>query len=128
MGLYTDPYNDFGRLSGEIWRAIRLVVDTGIHHKAWSEEQAVAYFTANSAQPEAAIRAEVQRYFLNPGQATCYKIGMLKLQALRDEARRELGAKFDYRKFHDVVLGGGSLPLPVLESNVKRWVARQRAA
>jgi len=128
MGLYTDPYNDFGRLSGEIWRAIRLVVDTGIHHKAWSEEQAVAYFMANSAQPEAAIRAEIQRYFLNPGQATCYKIGMLKLQSLRDESRRALGAKFDYRQFHDVVLGGGSLPLPVAEGNVKRWLARQKAA
>jgi uncharacterized protein (DUF885 family) len=128
MGLYTDPYNDFGRLSGEIWRAIRLVVDTGIHHKGWSEEQAVAYFMANSAQPEAAIRAEIQRYFVNPGQATCYKIGMLKLQALRDESRRELGAKFDYRKFHDVVLSGGSQPLPVVEANVKRWIASQKAA
>jgi uncharacterized protein (DUF885 family) len=128
MGLYTDPYNDFGRLSGEIWRAIRLVVDTGIHHKGWSEEQALAYFMANSAQPEAAIRAEIQRYFVNPGQATCYKIGMLKLQALRDESRRELGAKFDYRKFHDVVLSGGSQPLPVVEANVKRWIASQKAA
>jgi len=128
MGLYTDPYNDFGRLSGEIWRAIRLVVDTGIHHKGWSEEQAVAYFMANSAQPEAAIRAEIQRYFVNPGQATCYKIGMLKLQALRDESRRALGAKFDYRRFHDVVLGGGSQPLPVVEASVKRWIASQKAA
>jgi len=128
MGLYTDPYNDFGRLSGEIWRAIRLVVDTGIHHKGWSEEQAVAYFMTNSAQPEAAIRAEIQRYFLNPGQATCYKIGMLKFQALRDESRRALGGKFDYRQFHDVALGGGGLPLPVLEGNVKRWIAQQKVA
>ena len=83
---------------------------------------------ANSAQPEAAIRAEIQRYFVNPGQATCYKIGMLKLQALRDESRRELGAKFDYRTFHDVVLSGGSQPLPVVEANVKRWIASQKAA
>lgn len=128
MGFYTDPYSDFGRLSGEIWRAIRLVVDTGIHHKGWSEEQAVEYFKTNSAQPEAAIRAEIQRYFLNPGQATAYKVGMLKFQALRDESRRELGPKFDYRKFHDVALGGGSLPLPVLETNVKRWIARTKAA
>lgn len=128
MGFDVDPYNDFGRLSGEIWRAIRLVVDTGIHHKAWSEEQAVAYFLANSAQPEAAVRAEIQRYFLNPGQATCYKIGMIRLQQLRDESRRELGAKFDYRRFHDVVLGGGALPLPVVETNVRRWIASQKAA
>jgi uncharacterized protein (DUF885 family) len=128
MGFDADPYNDFGRLSGEIWRAIRLVVDTGIHAKGWSEEQAVAYFMANSAQPEAAIRAEIQRYFVNPGQATCYKIGMLKLQALRDESRRALGPKFDYRQFHDVVLGGGALPLPVLETNVRRWIASQKAA
>lgn len=128
MGLYTDPYSDFGRLSGEIWRAIRLVVDTGIHHKGWSEEQAVEYFKTNSAQPEAAIRAEIQRYILNPGQATAYKVGMLKFQALRDESRRALGPKFDYRKFHDVALGGGSLPLPVLEANVKRWIASQKAA
>ncbi|WP_293679027.1 DUF885 family protein [uncultured Phenylobacterium sp.] len=128
MGLYTDPYNDFGRLSGEIWRAIRLVVDTGIHAKGWSEEKAVAYFLANSAQPEAAVRAEIQRYFLNPGQATCYKIGMIRIQQLRDKARSALGPKFDYRGFHDVVLGGGSQPIPVLEARVTRWIARQRRA
>ena len=128
MGFDTDPYNDFGRLSGEIWRAIRLVLDTGIHAKGWSEQQAVAYFTANSAQPEAAIRSEVKRYILTPGQATCYKIGMIKLQQLRDEARRELGPKFDYRAFHDVVLGGGSLPLPVLEGRVRRWIERTKRA
>jgi uncharacterized protein (DUF885 family) len=128
MGFETDPYNDFGRLSGEIWRAIRLVLDTGIHAKGWSEQQAVAYFTANSAQPEAAIRSEVKRYILTPGQATCYKIGMIKLQQLRDRSRRELGPKFDYRAFHDVVLGGGSLPLPVLEARVERWIERTRKA
>jgi uncharacterized protein (DUF885 family) len=128
MGFDTDPYNDFGRLSGEIWRAIRLVLDTGIHSKGWSEQQAVAYFTANSAQPEAAIRSEVKRYILTPGQATCYKIGMIKLQQLRDQARRELGPKFDYRTFHDEVLGGGSLPLPVLEARVGRWIERNKRA
>ena len=128
MGFDIDPYNDFGRLSGEIWRAIRLVVDTGLHAKGWSESQAVAYFVANSAQPEAAIRSEIQRYIVNPGQATCYKIGMLKLQALRDEARTTLGPKFDYRGFHDVVLQGGSQPLPVLEARVHRWIARQQKA
>ncbi|HEY9216860.1 MAG TPA: DUF885 domain-containing protein [Phenylobacterium sp.] len=127
MGFDQDPYNDFGRLSGEIWRAIRLVVDTGIHAKGWSEEQAVAYFKANSAQPESAIRSEIRRYFVGSGQATSYKIGMLKIQALRDEARAELGGKFDYRRFHDVVLGGGALPLPVLEARVRRWIAREKA-
>jgi uncharacterized protein (DUF885 family) len=125
MGFDVDPYNDFGRLSGEIWRAIRLVVDTGIHAKGWGEEKAVTYFLSNSAQPEAAVRAEIQRYFLNPGQATCYKIGMIRIQKLRDRARATLGPKFDYRAFHDVVLGGGSQPMPVLEARVNRWLARQ---
>lgn len=126
MGFETDPYNDFGRLSGEIWRAIRLVVDTGMHAKGWSEEQAVGYFKANSAQPEAAIRSEIQRYLVMPGQATAYKIGMIRIQALREEARRALGDKFDIRAFHDVVLGGGGLPLPVLESRVRRWIERTK--
>lgn len=124
MGFDTDPYNDFGRLSGEIWRAIRLVLDTGIHSKGWSEAQAVAYFTENSAQPEAAIRSEVRRYFMNPGQACCYKIGMIRLQKLRDEARRKQGDRFDYRPFHDAVLAGGSLPVPVLEGRIRRWMDR----
>jgi uncharacterized protein (DUF885 family) len=128
MGFDVDPYNDFGRLSGEIWRAIRLVVDTGIHSKGWSEEQAVSYFLSNSAQPEAAVRAEIQRYFLNPGQATCYKIGMIRIQKLRDKARSTLGANFDYRTFHDTVLGGGALPMPILEARVNRWIARQQKA
>lgn len=127
MGFETDPYNDFGRLSGEIWRAIRLVVDTGMHAKGWSEEQAVEYFKANSAQPEAAIRSEIQRYLVMPGQATAYKIGMIRIQALREEARQALGDKFDIRAFHDVVLGGGGLPLPVLESRVRRWIERTKA-
>jgi uncharacterized protein (DUF885 family) len=128
MGFDTDPYNDFGRLSGEIWRAIRLVLDTGLHAKGWSEAQANAYFIANSAQPEAAIKSEVRRYIGNPGQATCYKIGMLKLQQLRDRARAALGQRFDYRAFHDAVLTGGSLPLPVLEARIDRWIAARRMA
>jgi uncharacterized protein (DUF885 family) len=127
MGFDSDPYNDFGRLSGEIWRAIRLVLDTGLHSKGWSEAQANAYFIANSAQPEAAIKSEVRRYIVGPGQATCYKIGMIRLQQLRDRARSQLGAKFDYRTFHDAVLTGGSLPLPVLEARIDRWIARQKA-
>jgi uncharacterized protein (DUF885 family) len=122
MGFYEDPYSDFGRLAGEIWRAIRLVVDTGIHAKQWSEEQAVQYFLANSPQPESAVRSEIQRYIHNPGQATAYKIGMLKIQELRAMAMQELGENFDYRGFHDTVLGGGAVPLPILEARVMRWV------
>ena len=127
-GFDSDPYDDFGRLSGEIWRAIRLVLDTGIHSKGWTEEQAVAYFMANSAQPETAIRSEVRRYITTPGQATCYKIGMIRLQKLRDQAKAALGDKFDYRKFHDTVLGGGALPLPVLDARVQRWIESEKAA
>lgn len=122
MGFYEDPYSDFGRLAGEIWRAIRLVVDTGIHAKQWSEEQAVQYFLANSPQPESAVRSEIQRYITNPGQATAYKIGMIKIQELRATAMRELGNDFEYRGFHDTVLGGGAVPLPILEARVMRWV------
>jgi uncharacterized protein (DUF885 family) len=122
MGLYQDPYSDFGRLAGEIWRAIRLVVDTGIHAKGWTEDEAVDYFMANSPQPAAAVRSEVRRYITNPGQATAYKIGMLKIQALRASAESELGDAFDIRGFHDTVLGGGSVTLPVLEERVLRWV------
>jgi uncharacterized protein (DUF885 family) len=126
MGFDSDPYDDFGRLSGEIWRAIRLVLDAGIHSKGWTEEQAVKYFMNNSAQPEGAIRSEVRRYFSNPGQATCYKIGMITLQRLRDKAKAGLGDKFSYPAFHDVVLGGGALPLPVLEQRVNRWIETSR--
>ena len=123
MGFFTDPYSEMGRLSGEMWRAIRLVVDTGIHAKGWTEQQSVDYFLANSPMAEGAVRSEVRRYFVWPGQATTYKIGMLTLQRLRDDARGNLGTRFDYRAFHDVVLGGGSLPLPVLEGRVRRWQA-----
>jgi uncharacterized protein (DUF885 family) len=127
MGFFTDPYSDFGRLGGEIWRAIRLVVDMGLHAKGWTEEQAVAYFMANSPLAEGAIRSEVRRYLVNPGQATTYKIGMMTIQRLRDEARKTLGSNFDYRAFHDVVLGGGSVPLPVLEARVRRWIESEKA-
>lgn len=122
MGFYEDPYSDFGRLAGEIWRAVRLVVDTGIHARRWSEEQAVQYFLENSPQPEAAVRSEIQRYITTPGQATAYKIGMLKIQEMRANAQQALGERFDIRGFHDTVLGGGALPLPVLEARVQRWV------
>jgi uncharacterized protein (DUF885 family) len=128
MGFFTDPYSEFGRLGGEMWRAVRLVVDTGIHAKGWTEQQAVDYFLANSPLAEGAIRSEVRRYFVWPGQATTYKIGMITMQRLRDEARQTLGPAFDYRAFHDVMLGGGSMPLPVLEGRVRRWIAIRKSA
>lgn len=123
MGAYEDPYSDFGRLTTEIWRAIRLVVDTGLHTKGWSEEKAVEYFLANSPIPETAVRSEVRRYLVMPAQATSYKIGMLKIQELRAKAEKELGHDFDIRGFHDTVLGGGSVPLSILETMVDQWIA-----
>lgn len=126
-GTYTDPYSDFGRLGSEMWRAIRLVLDTGLHSKGWTEEQAVAYFLANSAITEAQARSEVQRYMVLPGQATSYKIGMIKIQQLRAKAETALGDKFDIKGFHDTVLGGGAVPLSVLERMVDQWVAKVNA-
>lgn len=128
MGLYTDPYSDMGRLNNEMWRAVRLVVDTGIHAKGWSEEQALKFFMDNSSTPEAALRAEIRRYFVWPGQATAYKIGMIKIQELRAMAQQELGPKFTMAGFHDTVLGGGALPLPILEARVKRWIETVKAS
>jgi uncharacterized protein (DUF885 family) len=127
MGGFEDPYKDFGRLNAEIWRAIRLVVDTGMHAKGWSQDEAVDYFMANSSIAEGAIRAEVRRYLVMPGQATSYKIGMLKILELREKARSELGEQFDIRAFHDTVLGGGALPLSVLERVVDNWIAEVKA-
>jgi uncharacterized protein (DUF885 family) len=126
-GTYVDPYSEFGRLSSEMWRAIRLVVDTGLHAKGWTEEQAVEYFDENSPVPIAAIRSEVQRYLVMPGQATAYKIGMIKIQELRRKAETELGDKFDIKAFHDTVLGGGALPLNLLERRVDQWIAARKA-
>ncbi len=127
MGAYEDPYSDFGRLTTEIWRAIRLVLDTGLHAKGWTQEQAVEYFIANSPAAEGQIRSEVRRYIVMPGQATSYKIGMLKILELRAKAQSELGDDFDIRGFHDTVLGGGALPLAVLERRVDAWIAAQQA-
>ncbi len=124
MGAYEDPYSDFGRLAGELWRAIRLVVDTGLHAKRWSEAEAVAYFIANSSTSEGQIRSEIQRYIVLPGQATAYKVGMLKIQELRAKAEAALGEDFDIRGFHDSVLGGGALPLSILERRVDEWIAK----
>jgi uncharacterized protein (DUF885 family) len=127
MGAYKDPYSDFGRLSTEIWRAIRLVLDTGIHARGWTEQQAVDYFTTNSPSASGAIRSEVQRYFAWPGQATSYKVGMQKILALRAKAKAALGDRFDIKGFHDTVLGGGALPLDILERRVDGWIASQKA-
>jgi uncharacterized protein (DUF885 family) len=128
MGFYQDAYSDFGRLGREIWRAIRLVVDTGLHAKGWSEAQALEYYTANSPQPAGKIRSEIRRYILTPGQATSYKLGMVRILALRDEARTALGPRFDLKGFHDQVLGAGALPLGVLDARVRGWIAAQKQA
>lgn len=122
LGLYTDPYSDFGRLSMEIFRAARLVVDTGIHTKKWTREEAVKYYLDNIPNPEGDVRAEIDRYIVWPGQATAYKIGMLKIQDIRKDAETRLGDQFDIREFHDVVLANGSVPLKVLEELVNDWV------
>ena len=128
MGGYQNPMSDFGRLVSEMWRAIRLVVDTGIHAKGWTEEQANQFFRDNSPISDGAIKAEVQRYFVWPGQATSYKIGMLKILELREKAETELGDKFDIRAFHDVVLGSGAVPLTILERMVNNWIAKEKAS
>ncbi len=126
-GTYEDPYSEFGRLGSEIWRAIRLVVDTGLHSKGWTEEQAIAYFLENAAITDLQARSEVRRYVVMPGQATSYKIGMIKIQDLRKKAEEALGDEFDIRGFHDVVLSGGALPLDVLERRVDSWIASEKA-
>ena len=125
---YQDPYSEYGRLMSEMWRAIRLVVDTGLHAKGWTEQQAVDYFRANSSVPDAAIKSEVQRYIVTPGQATAYKVGMIRIQQLRRKAEAELGPKFDIKGFHDAVLGGGAMPMDLLERRVDRWIAERRQA
>lgn len=127
MGLYADPYSDFGRLSMELWRACRLVVDTGLHAKRWSREKATAYLTMNTASDESANLKAIERYMVMPGQATAYKIGMLKLLELRENARAVLGDQFDIRDFHEVVLSNGAVPLNVLEDLVNQWVADIRS-
>lgn len=127
MGAYQDPYSDFGRLVTEMWRAIRLVVDTGLHAKGWTEQQAIEYFQANSPVPIGQIKSEVRRYIVWPGQATGYKIGMIKLLELRAKAQAALGDQFDIRQFHDVVLGGGAVPLPILERLIDEWIAKTLA-
>lgn len=126
MGLYNDPLQHWGTLDDEMLRAMRLVVDTGIHAKGWSRSQAVAYMLANSGMGRSDAEAEVDRYIANPGQALSYKIGGLTIQRLRREAENALGPRFDLKAFHEQVLGSGVLPLPVLETKVRRWIATSR--
>lgn len=128
LGLYQDPYSDFGRLSMELLRAARLVVDVGIHSKKWTREQAIQYFVDNTPNSEYDCRKEIERYIVWPSQATAYKIGMLKILELREKAKKELGDKFDIRQFHDVVLTNGAVPLRILEELVDEWVKDRKAS
>ena len=124
MGLYTDPYSRYGQLVYDMWRAVRLVVDTGIHYFGWDRQRAIDYFLANAAKSEADIVNEIDRYIGWPGQALAYKIGQLKMLQLRAEAEEALGEQFDIRAFHDEMLGAGALPLDVLEARMDEWLAR----
>ncbi len=126
VGAYTDPYSNFGRLAMELWRACRLVVDTGLHAKRWSREQAVRYLLDNTPNAEGDARGAIDRYIVMPGQATAYKIGMIEIQALRRQAEAALGERFDLRRFHDVLLGSGPVPLPVLRDLVAAHIAERR--
>ncbi len=128
LGFYQDPYSDYGRLEGDIWRAIRLVVDTGVHAGGWSREQMVDFFHDHSAIDETSIQAEVDRYIAWPSQALAYKIGQLKILELRDRAKKALGDKFDIRAFHDQVIDSGALPLDVLDDRINTWIAAQGGA
>ena len=127
LGLYDTPEKNMGRLSYEMWRACRLVVDTGLHSKGWTKEQAVAFMKENTALTDANIDAEVNRYISTPGQALAYKLGELKIRELRAKAEKELGPKFDVRRFHDAVLGQGSVPLDALEAQIDAWIASEKA-
>ena len=126
LGLYTDPYSRFGALTYDMWRAVRLVIDTGLHSMGWSRQQAIDFFAANSSKPLHDITVEVDRYISWPGQALAYKVGQLKIRELREYAGRELGDAFDVRAFHDEVLGAGAVPLGILDARIREWVAREK--
>ena len=126
MDFYADPYSKFGQLTYEMWRAIRLVVDTGMHALGWTRDQAIEFFRKNAGKTEHDIVVEIDRYIVWPGQALAYKLGELKIKELRAFATKELGAKFDVRLFHDEVLKNGAVPLSVLEEQIKWWVAKQK--
>jgi uncharacterized protein (DUF885 family) len=126
LGLYKDPYSKFGQLTYDMWRAVRLVVDTGLHYKHWTRQQAIDYFKANAAKTEADIINEIDRYISWPGQALAYKIGQRRILELRQLARSTLGPRFDIRAFHDVVLSNGAVPLETLDSIVREWIKTQQ--
>ena len=128
VGLYQDPYSDYGRLEADMERAIRLVVDTGVHSQHWTRQQMVDYFHEHSAIDETEVQSEVDRYIAWPSQALAYKIGQLEILALRDRAKKELGAKFDIRAFHDQVIDSGALPLDILDERITTWIASQKSA
>jgi uncharacterized protein (DUF885 family) len=123
VGFYEDPYSDFGRLTYENWRACRLVVDTGMHYFGWTRKQAINFMAANTALSLHEVSTEIDRYISWPGQALAYKMGEIEIKRLRAEAERELGARFDVRRFHDAVLLNGSVPLPVLAEQIARYIA-----
>ena len=126
-GYEKNPLDNLGRLQAEIFRAVRLVVDTGIHAKRWTREQAIAYMVANTGMPEAEVVTEIERYIVMPGQALAYKVGMLKILELRERAKQSLGSKFDIRDFHDAVLKNGAMPLDVLERVIDEYIAAKKA-
>ena len=128
LGLFTDPYQYFGMLGAEMHRAVRLVVDTGLHSKGWTREQAIQYSLENEAEPEASVISEIERYMANPGQALSYKIGQLKIMELRDKAKAELGDEFDIRKYHNQVLETGCIPLELLENKINSWIEEEKAS
>src|SRR6202165_455021 len=125
LGMYKDPYSKFGQLSYQMWRAVRLVVDTGIHSLGWTREQAIQFFKDNTGKTDQDITVEVDRYIVWPGQALAYKLGQLKIRELRTQAEKRQGAKFNVRAFHDAVLENGALPLNLLEPHIKHWLDTQ---
>jgi uncharacterized protein (DUF885 family) len=125
IGLYKDPVSDYGRLNSEMLRAVRLVVDTGIHNKNWSREKVIDFMHANDVN-DALAQTEADRYIAWPGQALAYKMGQLTIRKLRDEAKAQLGSKFDIKAFHDEVLNGGSMPLDLLQERIKQWIKTQK--
>jgi uncharacterized protein (DUF885 family) len=127
MGFLEDPYDNIGRLQAELFRSVRLVVDTGIHAMRWSREEAIDYMLRNTGMAESDVVAEIERYFVMPGQATAYKVGMIKILELRELAEKELGERFDIREFHNVILTGGSMPLDLLEERVRDYIARDKS-